>query len=148
MSHYILTMNYHHNNPAPDLYWNIQAKTENEALLEGYKTLIQQLTHDDAIIPDLTPILTQKEMVVTVYEDEELDEENKSVIVIWNLLDCNDEPSRGAGYGTNSSNIWFKHEKRKNTKESLSKVIKGYRQHFNKLSKDVLVEVVRQLDNI
>lgn len=155
MSWYILKAGYHHNNPSPSWYHNIQAKSKNEALLEAYRELIRSLTHDQVSIPDISAILTQNELAIDVYDEEELvgDEEYATRIVIWKMINECGDLTMGVGYGDSSSNtdkyenVWIEElELRKYTKESMFSSIMGHKHLFLKLSKSKMKEILELLD--
>lgn len=154
MSWYILKAGYHHNNPSPSWYHNIQAESKDEALLEAYRELIRSLTHDQASIPDISAILTQNELAIDVYDEEELvdDEEYATKIVIWKTIDQAGDVCMGVGFGTKSSetdkyeNVWIEElEPRKNTKEHLVQAILGHKGYLGDLPKPLLQQLANEL---
>lgn len=138
----------HHNVEMPDFYVNVQAETENEAILEAYRTAIRShLQSDNLKIPDISAILSQEELQVTVIDLECPDEPIE--FVIWNQND-DEHVNRGVGLGSNiydidkSENRWIDVEPR--TDENLHNALKGYQGEFEKLPAELIQQVLQHLD--
>jgi hypothetical protein len=140
MKRWIASISYHHNNPQPTWYANVVAENEDEALLHGFKTVLDDFD-EGFTIEDLRPILNQDVLYITSKAGENY--------VLWNEEDFSGELNRGIGWGNDIDkiskldNTWLEVRERN---EYFAKALEGYKHRFGELPEELITKVLDWFD--
>ncbi len=149
MKKWVMTgIGYHSTNISTSNWWyrNIEAKTRNKAILEGYRILIRDLIHYNVKIPDISQILKEDKIQVKIVETDEC---YAFTLALYNQRDTRGRKNiRGVKIIEDSNNIdqrkWFEIEKR--TDKNLYKALLAYRHDFRKLPVKTLTKMLKHLE--
>ena len=144
MKSWIITISRHHNTEVPDWKFNVVNKTREEAILEGYKAMINEF-YLEVSLEDIKPILTKEEFNYKVKIEEEIDLN----LFLWKKKDGK-YLNMGVGEGEivedtyKAENRWLKIEER--TNKNRVEALQAYCYSFDKLPEGLLKQVLECLD--